>query len=80
MMECARTYRSDFMREKKTSVLRVPDELLLRIEKYKTALSKNGITNISRVDVMRNFAENAITPYDNVSDALKTIGRYPIRK
>ena len=51
---------------KQSVVLRVPAELVGRIDQYEKLLAQNGI-KMGRSDVMRNFAENAITPRDSVS-------------
>lgn len=51
---------------KQSVVLRVPIELVGRIDQYEKLLAQNGI-RMGKTDLMRNFAENAITPKDNIS-------------
>ena len=51
---------------KQSVVLRVPIELVGRIGQYEKLLANNGI-KMNKTDLMRNFAENAITPRDSVS-------------
>ena len=65
--------------EKKSSVLRVPEELVRRINQYESTLAKNNI-RMSKVDVMRNFAENAITPLDNVGTFLSVLNKASNKK
>ena len=50
---------------KQSVVLRVPIELVGRIDQYEKLLTQNGI-RMGKSDVMRNFANEAITPRDSV--------------
>jgi hypothetical protein len=52
--------------KKDSVVMRVPIELVGRVNQYENLLKQNGI-RMGKQDVMRNFAENAITPRDSVS-------------
>ena len=59
---------------KSSVVMRVPVELAARIAQYEKLLAQNGI-RMGKTDVMRNFAENAITPRDSVSSFLGTLNK-----
>ena len=54
---------------KQSSVMRVPKELIERINVYERTLANSGI-RMARADVIRNFANEAITPRDNVITAI----------
>ena len=56
--------------DKKSSVMRVPIELVQRVNEYEKILASNGI-KMTRTDAMRNFAENAVTPRDNLLSVFK---------
>ena len=60
--------------DKKSVVMRVPRELVERINIYERTLAGNGI-KMGKTDVMRNFAENAITPGDNIGRVLGVLDR-----
>ena len=55
-----------------SKVIRIPPELVERINQYGKALEKQGVT-LSGAQLMRNFEENAITPQENVGDALRRL-------
>ena len=67
------------MAEKKTEVMRVPIELVERINIYEKTLASNGI-RMGKTDVMRNFAENAITPRDNLGSVIGVLDRASRKK
>lgn len=50
---------------KETEVKRVPKELIVRIDQYGKLLEQSGI-RMNQTDLMRNFAENAVTPKDDI--------------
>lgn len=50
---------------KRSVVTRIPVELEQRISSYGSILASNGI-KMGRMDLMRNFAGEAITPRDSV--------------
>jgi hypothetical protein len=62
----------------KSQVLRVPVELVERINIYDKSLKSQGI-NVSKTDTMRRFAENSITPQESVRMAGKVMGKQPFR-
>ena len=59
-------------------VMRVPKELIERINIYDKSLKSQGI-NISKTDAMRRFAENSITPTEDIKRAAKIIGKQPFK-
>lgn len=61
---------------KKSQILRVPDELVERIRQYEKTLP----VRMGRADVMRNFANDAITPTENVADAVRRLNNASKRK
>lgn len=64
--------------DKKTQVVRVPDELMYRISKFRIDYAQKEKTILPNTEAMRKFAENSITPYDNVGDAAKKLGKYKL--
>jgi hypothetical protein len=58
--------------DKRSVVMRVPIELVQRVNIYEKTLAGNGV-RMGKTDVMRNFAVNAITPNDNIVSALTTL-------
>lgn len=64
---------------KQSTTLRVPSELINRINGYEKTLASEGI-KMKRIDVMRNFAENAITPRDNIGRVLGVLDRASKKK
>jgi predicted DNA-binding protein len=62
----------------KSCVVRIPVELVQRINIYDNSLKKQGIS-VSKVDVMRRFAENSITPQEDVKLAAKVLGKQPFK-
>ena len=57
-----------------SQVIRAPVELVNRINQYGAALEKQGV-KLTGAPLMRNFAENAITPAEDVNKAFKIIGK-----
>ena len=64
---------------KNSVVMRVPIELAGRINQYEKLLASNGI-KMGKTDVMRNFAENAITPRDNIGRVFGVLDRASRKK
>lgn len=62
------------MSDKKSVVMRVPVELAIRINEYEKVLSSSGI-KIGKADVMRNFANNAITPKDSLTSVFRRLDK-----
>lgn len=60
--------------EKKSEIRRVPIELVSRINEYEKLLGANGVS-MNKMDVMRNFAQNAFTPKDDLFNVLKRIDK-----
>lgn len=58
--------------DKKSTVMRVPEEMEKRIEQFKETMEKKGI-HLNTTDAMRSFAENAIHPDENLTDFMKRI-------
>ena len=58
--------------DKKSVVMRVPNEMVERINVYERTLANNGI-HVNKTNAMRIFAGEAITPRDSVSSFLKTL-------
>jgi hypothetical protein len=65
--------------KKQSVVLRVPIELVGRIDQYEKVLAQNGI-KMGKSDIMRNFAENAITPKDNISSVFGVLNNASKKK
>ena len=62
--------------DKKSEVMRIPRELVERINIYEKCL---GI-KMGKADVMRNFANEAITPRDNLASALSRLNEASKKK
>ena len=60
--------------DKKSAVIRAPIELISRINEYERLLGSRGIT-MNKTDLMRNFAQNAFTPRDDLFSVLKRIDK-----
>ena len=60
--------------DKKSTVMRVPKELVERINIYEKTLAGSGI-RMAKTDVMRNFAENVITPNDKIGNVLGVLNK-----
>ena len=58
----------------KSQVIRVPNELVIRLNIYDKSLKDQGI-NVPKTDMMRRFAENSITPQESVARAAQVMGK-----
>ena len=65
---------NDQQLKRSSQVIRAPVELVNRINQYGQALEKQGI-KLTGVPLMRNFAENSITPAEDVNKAFKVMGK-----
>lgn len=61
---------------KKSQILRVPEELVERIRQYEKSLP----VRMGKADVMRNFANDAITPIESVGDAMQRLNNASKKK
>lgn len=65
--------------KKDSVVMRVPVELVGRVNQYENLLKQNGI-RMGKQDVMRNFAENAVTPRDNITSVFGVLEKASKKK
>ena len=66
------------MDRKKSSVIRVPDELISRVERFRKDYAKKEGRILKQSDAFRLFSENSLTKYDEIGEAWKKISKFKL--